>query len=248
MSFTPRLSSSGMTTSTTYYRYIYGTTYPNVPLPNCTFYAYSRSMEIAIADYGGSWSNISYSTNPYWWRGSSTYLNAETWFSEAQNYGIWQTGSTPQLGAIACWSGDILGIGGHVAVVEEINSDGTVTLSNSDYDGTYFYIKTNVRPIVGQVTDYVGEKFQGYIYNPLSSGDTPHPKYIPFRRGDWVKIIRFGNSQANGRGRKAYGLGWDRQVIRVYEGKEYPFRVGWLSSGETTGFYQANALRKINRR
>ena len=248
MTYTPRLNSTGMATSNTYYRYIYGTTYPNVPLPNCTFYAYSRTMEIAITMYGGDWNNIFHTYNPYWWNGESKYLNAETWYNAAINAGLWQYGPDPKLGAIACWSGTILGQGGHVAVVEEINADGTVTLSNSDYGGSYFYIKTNQRPIVGQVTGYVGEIFQGYLYNPLSSGDTPTPKYIPFRRGDWVKIIKYGNAQANGEGRRAYGLGWDRQVIRVYPNKEFPFRVGWLKNGETTGFYRADALRKIDRR
>lgn len=83
MSFTPRLNDSGMSTSGTYYRYIYSTTYPNIPLPNCTFYAYSRTMEIAIVNYGGDWNLITHDSNPYWWRGSSTYLNAETWYNDA---------------------------------------------------------------------------------------------------------------------------------------------------------------------
>lgn len=245
MSFTPRLNDSGMNTSGTYYRYIYGTTYPNIPLPNCTFYAYSRTMEIAIVNYGGDWNLITHDTNPYWWRGSSTYGMAETWYNDAIGRGIWQHGSTPQLGAIACWGGDQLGLGGHVAVVEEINADGTVNLSNSSYGGQYFFMEYNQRLIVGETTPYTGEKFLGYLYNPLSSGDIPTPKYIPFRRGDWVKIIKYGNAQANGKGRRAYGLGWKRQVIRVYPGKKYPYRVGWLKNGETTGFYREDALRKL---
>lgn len=248
MAFTPRLTSAGMSSSTTYYRYIYGTTYPNIGLPNCTFYAYSRTMEFTINDYGGSWSNIYHTNNPYWFTGKSTYPDAEGWFSTAQSYGLWETGSTPKLGAIACWSGDILGLGGHVAIVEEINQDGTVTLSNSDYDGTYFYVMRNQRPVVGQITDYVGERFLGYIYNPLSSGDTPTPsggKYLFYRRGDWVKIIKYGNSQANGKGIRAYGIGWTRRIIEVLPDKAYPYRVGFLSNGETTGWYKQNALQKL---
>lgn len=246
MSFTPRLTSAGMPTSSTYYRYIYGTTYPNIGLPNCTFFAYSRTMEFTIVDYGGSWSNIYHTNNPYWFTGKSTYPDAEGWFSTAQSAGLWQTGSAPQLGAIACWSGDILGMGGHVAVVEEINQDGTVTLSNSDYDGTYFYVMRNQRPVVGQVTDYVGEVFLGYIYNPLSSGDTPAgKKHLFYRRGDWVKILKYGNSQADGEGHRAYGIGWTRRIIDVLPDRAYPYRVGFLSNGETTGWYKQNALQKL---
>lgn len=256
MTFTPRLTSSGMSSSNTYYKYIYGTTYPNVPLPNCTFYAYSRTMEFSINDYGGSWSNIAHYSNPYWFTGQSTYPMAENWFQTAINSGLWQTGSVPKLGAIACWSGTELGKGGHVAVVEEINPDNTVTLSNSDYGGTYFYIKKNQNLVVGQKTPYVGEYFLGYIYNPLSSGDTPVPPtpsggdMIIYRRGDWVKIIRFGNVNSLGTGRKAYGIGWKRQILRVYAKRKYPYQVGLIGKGPngrdaTTGFYQANALRKL---
>lgn len=247
MAFTPRLTSAGMSSSATYYRYIYGTTTPVIPLPNCTFYAYSRTMEIAIAYNGGDWSNVQHYSNPYWYTGQSTYRDAEHWFSEAQASGLWSVGSTPKLGAIACWGGDILGRGGHVAIVEEINADGTVTLSNSDYGGSYFYVKYNQSLTVGQVTPYVGEKFLGYIYNPLTEGDTPSggKKYLYYRRGDWVKIIKYGNSQANGRGTRAYGIGWVRRIKNVYPDKPYPYQVGLLGVHGTTGFYKQDALKKL---
>lgn len=256
MSFTPRLDDYGMASSSTYYKYIYGTTYPAIPLPNCTFYAYSRTMEFTINDYGGNWSNIQHYNNPYWFTGQSTYPNAELWYQTAVNSGLWQVGSVPKLGAIACWGGTELGLGGHVAIVEEINSDGSVTLSNSNYGGTYFYIKRNQYLTVGQKTPYVGEYFLGYIYNPLSSGDTPVPPtpsggdMLIYRRGDWVKILRFGNSNSLGTGRKSYGIGWKRQVLRVYSKRKFPYQIGLIGAGPnrkdvTTGFYQANALRKL---
>lgn len=259
MTYTPRLDSTGMSSSNTYYKYIYGTTYPNIPLPNCTFYAYSRTMEFTINDYGGSWSNIAHYNNPYWFTGASTYPNAELWYQTAINSGLWQVGSVPKLGAIACFDGSNYGNGGHVAVVEEINGDGSVTLSNSDAptslhpSGVYFYLKTNVFLTVGSDDNYVGEKFLGYIYNPLSSGDTPTPSgddTIIYRRGQWVKIVSFGNANSLGTGRKAYGIGWKRQVLRVYSKRKYPYQVGLIGKGiggrdATTGFYQAHALRKL---
>ena len=52
----------------------------------------------------------------------------------------YKRGSTPKLGAIACWSLGVVGIGndgaGHVAVVEQINSDGSIIVSESNYGGT----------------------------------------------------------------------------------------------------------------
>lgn len=32
--------------------------------------------------------------------------------------------------------------GGHVAIVEEIAQDGTITCSNSEYQGRYFFVST----------------------------------------------------------------------------------------------------------
>lgn len=262
MTYTPRLSSSGMTSSNTYYKYIYGTTYPNIPLPNCTFYAYSRTMEFSINDYGGLWSNIAHYSNPYWFTGESTYPMACQWYQTAVNSGLWQVGSTPKLGAIACFDETTYHGGGHVAIVEEINADGSVNLSNSDYpnqfhpQGRYFYMANNQFLTVGSTGNYTGEKFQGYIYNPFSSGDTPGPPIPPsgdiliYRRGDWVKIINFGNANSLGTGIRAYGIGWKRQILRVYAKRKYPYQVGLIGKGPngrdaTTGFYQANALRKL---
>ena len=162
MAFYPRLSGSDLG-SLDYYNYSYPGHAFTIPLPNCTTYAYGRSMEIA-AQNGGDWNTIQHYNNPYWWNGQSTFGNAETWFQAAINAGLWQTGSSPALGAIACWSGNNLGLGGHVAVVEEINGS-TVTLSNSSYGGQTFFL-AYASPVVGQVTSYVGEEFLGYIYNP----------------------------------------------------------------------------------
>ena len=71
-----------------------------------------------------------------------------------------------------------------------------------------------------------------------------------YRRGTWVKIIRFGNVNSLGTGSKAYGIGWKRQILRVYKNRKYPYQVGLIGKGiggrdATTGFYQANALRKL---
>ena len=78
-------------------------------MPNCTAYAFGRAYEIL-----GTEPNLSHG-------------NAQDWYGYNQATGAYSYGSTPQVGAIACWS---YNGGGHVAVVESIDN-GVVTLSNS---------------------------------------------------------------------------------------------------------------------
>ena len=165
--YQPRLSRQGMQNNRYWYSSynIFWATYnPDRPaprdnwgLPNCTCYAWGR------------WGEIS--------GGETLHLptgDAGTWWDSARASGHYQTGQTPQLGAIACYY-DPVGMG-HVAVVEEIHQDGSITTSNSGYtrldpsDPTYdwYYFHTYHSP-----SDYSrpGYVFQGFIYNPYS----PHP-------------------------------------------------------------------------
>lgn len=61
--------------------------------------------------------------------------------------------------------------------------------------------------------------------------------------GDKVRIINTGNGSSTGDSNTAYGLGWTREILNVYEGREFPYQVGNKSG--TTGFYKANALEKV---
>lgn len=79
------------------------------------------------------------------------------------------------MGAVLCladgpYSGD-----GHVAIVEQINGDGSIVTSNSAYGGAYFYTETLQPPFYLPVAGYV---FQGFIYNPFAAaggGPAPYP-------------------------------------------------------------------------
>lgn len=125
-------------------------------IPNCVGYAHGRLLEIL----GGNKVN---------WKIPA--CNAEDWFSKAKENGF-KTGSTPKLGAVACWSAGQVKNGadgaGHVAVVEEIKANGDIVTSNSAYNGTEFYTKTvtkasgyvysSSRPLVGFI--YCGIEFE----------------------------------------------------------------------------------------
>lgn len=245
--YNPRLSDVGMRGSI-YWAYTYGTNPFNFPLPNCTCYCLGRCHELYVSQ-GGQWSDITHPNDPSWWNPGPTYRNAMYWWADAAAAGPahgWIRSSTPALGAIACWN-DRNGEGGHVAIVEEMESNGYCTFSMSENGGQYFRTR-RMRPTVG-LQGYGYGAFQGYLINPLTAGENPGtpvdgPDFIPFRRGEWIKIIQCGNASSYGRGRKAYGIGWKRQVKRIYDGRPYPIEVGFLSGG-TTGFYKADALKHI---
>lgn len=175
MSFTPRLKvnkcgdNNANIKDISYYKYVYPYKAFNFPLPNCTTYAYGRTMEICVEN-GAKWTEVKHYNNPWWWNGQCVFGDAETWLSAAKKANHWQTGSVPKLGAIAVWDGSRYKKGGHVMIVEEIGGSSTVTLSGSNYKGVLFEVdKASLE--VGKVTSFVGEKFLGYIYNPFVKED-----------------------------------------------------------------------------
>ena len=111
-------------------------------LPNCTAYAYGRAYEILGTEPKLSWNGAGQ------WYG----------YNQANNY--YSYGSTPKVGAIACWS---YSGGGHVAVVEKIDSDGSMTLSNSEWGGRTFYL-TYANASDSNPGGNSWWNFQGYIY------------------------------------------------------------------------------------
>lgn len=77
---------------------------------------------------------------------------------------------------------------------------------------------------------------------------TPQPIITPaidnsvLKVGDTVKIVAKGNGSSKGTMNAAYGIGWTRQILKIWEGRPYPYQVG--NSKGTTGFYKASALEK----
>lgn len=147
MAFTPRLSEPSSsspywkTTGSGGYNKCINISNGSV-LPNCVGYAYGRFMEIM----GATSCNL------------STH-NAGTWFGNTSDG--YSRGNTPKLGAVVCWNRP--GDAGHVAIVEEIQSDGKIVTSNSAYGGKRFYTQTLSPPDYTWSSNY---KLQGFIYNP----------------------------------------------------------------------------------
>lgn len=154
--FTPRLTAPASTN-----KYYYNSNY-NVFLkygygmPNCTAYAYGRAYEILGTAPKLSWNS------------------AEEWYGYNKSGGYYKYGKTPKVGAIACWS---YSGGGHVAVVEKIDSNGNMTLSNSEWGGRTFYL-TTAKTTDSNPGGNSWWTFQGYIYL-LDSADVVDTGYKP---------------------------------------------------------------------
>lgn len=70
----------------------------------------------------------------------------------------------------------------------------------------------------------------------------PAPTPRPLSVGDTVEIIGIGNGSSYGTSNTAYGIGWTRQILKIWDGRSYPYQVG--NSTGTTGFYRAEALKR----
>ncbi|MBQ3321876.1 MAG: phosphodiester glycosidase family protein [Firmicutes bacterium] len=151
MMFLERLIQTGMKDNPIYYSLEYSWfAKDDLWLPNCTAFACSRSSEAAGRNV----------------KQQIPRTNAQTWYEKSN----WRGSAVPQVGAIAVWGG---GKYGHVGIVERINEDGSVVISQSNYTraskeamiANYFVLGT-YRPIVGEVTKYIGWTFLGYLINP----------------------------------------------------------------------------------
>lgn len=136
-------------------------------LRNCVGYAYGRFNEIVGAD-------------------KMVYLapvNAEK-FIDYMNHkakGV-TSGLTPKLGACMVWQAGATKNGsdgaGHVAIVEQINADGSIITSESGYGAKkafWIQTRTNANGRWGQGGSY---KFLGFIYNPAVSDEIVTTPYI----------------------------------------------------------------------
>lgn len=152
--YIPRLNDSGMQGNRLWYsdNPFYNSGYG---LPNCTCYAWGRFWEIGegLAEH----------------RPRLSLSDAENWYNFADGY---ERGTTPALGAVLCLADGPFSGAGHVAVVEQINDDGSILTSESAYDAYYFEV--HQRYPENNYVEYPGYVFQGFIYNPYA-GDHPVP-------------------------------------------------------------------------
>lgn len=176
-------------------------------IPNCTGYAYGRFLEEAHLS-----------------QCRLSRANAENWFGNADGY---PRGSTPKLGAVMCWRKGSTSTStdgyGHVAIVEQINPDGSVECSMSNYP-----LEGKPLPAWERKTYYppyntsTGLTFQGFIYNPALEVD-PLQTGMNIRQiaGVDISIYKVAKGLSQGLIRAKNGLQkielFDMDGISIYE-------------------------------
>ena len=159
--------------------------------------------------------------------------DAWIWYKNSMAQG-YEVGDKPKLGAVAVWSR--ANGKGHVAMVEQVNEDGSWESSESGYNTTpvWFTKKYNAK------STRTGFKFIGFIY-PKFEFVTELDNTL--KVGDKVKIIAVGNANSYGTGRVAGGVGYTRKVKAILKGRKFPYQVG--TDTATTGYYTERALKKL---
>lgn len=181
-------------------------------LANCVGYANGRFNEIYNEITGNR-------SNKY----NTLNCNAENFIERARNAGL-EVGQTPRAGAIMCWQKGTTLSGsdgaGHVAVVERVNSDGSVYTSESGYGSSAFWNQTrynnNGRWGIGS-----GHTFRGFIYNPTVKETQPTPAAPPKKSLDEIAkdVIagKYGNYPERKTRLEAEGYNYSQVQGRVNE-------------------------------
>ena len=181
-------------------------------LANCVGYANGRFNEIYNEITGNR-------SNKY----NTLNCNAENFIERARNAGL-EVGQTPRAGAIMCWQKGTTLSGsdgaGHVAVVERVNSDGSVYTSESGYGSSAFWNQTrynnNGRWGIGS-----GYTFRGFIYNPAVKETQPTPAATPKKSLDEIAkdVIagKYGNYPERKTRLEAEGYNYSQVQGRVNE-------------------------------
>ena len=207
-------------------------------MPNCTAYAWGRLYEITGKRY------------------TKLYGNAEEWWARAKSAGL-ETGSTPKLGAIICWRAGNPANGsdgaGHVAVVEEIKSNGDIVTSNSAWKGTNFYTQTIKksnnyqysanRPLQGFI--YCGVDFDNdVVVEEVKPNPTPTVSSGDLKEGDVIQL-RPGCTYHNG----VKIPSWVFKKTLYYRGKNNSGIVfSTLQTGAVTGTVKAQDVLNLTQK
>lgn len=165
-------------------------------LPNCVGYMWGRWREIL-----GKYHQLG--------RG-----NAENVYIGLDGY---ERGTTPKLYAVACWkqgkTQNTKDGYGHVAIVEKINEDGTVLVSDSAYGGARFRTVTYPKTMKKN-----GFTFQGFIYLPEEVIVEEQNELDQYSDEELAKMVwqgKFGNGSARV---KALGSRYNSVMALVNKG------------------------------
>ena len=142
--------------------------YTGCALPNCTAWAWGRFYELI-----GEKPALSTGNAENWFgHGCSLSISIQAQAEKGTAADGYTRGETPKLGAVICWEG-VGDKAGHVAIVEQINPDGSIITSESGWNDSRIWWtseRSNSNNNWGQGSGYV---FQGFIYCPTITASGP---------------------------------------------------------------------------
>lgn len=196
--------------------------------------------------YGGSafWNQHRYNTNGRWGIGSGYSFRAFIYLPDDVQKAIGPTPTptpAPTPGPSSKFSiGDKVVINGSLYVNANASSpsgsvSNKVTNITRKAEGTAHPYNTS-----GDLGWMDESSISAYVEPTPAPAPTPAP--VGLQVGDTVVIKGTGNGSSYGTSNTAYGIGWTRQILRIWDGRSYPYQVG--NNTGTTGFYRADALEK----
>ena len=133
---------------------------------------------------------------------------------------------------------------GNFEIGDEVILNGPIYVSSTASNpANYIYNKiTKITRKVNGAHPYNTTGDLGWIdESSIRKAEEPKPKPQPtpqptgLQVGDRVKITGTGNGSSYGDSNTAYGIGWERQILKIWSGRPFPYQVG--NSTGTTGFY-----------
>ena len=191
-------------------------------LPNCVGYAWGRWRELLGAHH------------------KLSRANAENWFGNVGDG--YKRGTVPKVGSVICWAKGRAGYGadgaGHVAIVERVNADGSIIISQSGYGYKRFWTQTLKPPY-----SLSGYTLQGFIYLPIEFEEKPIVNNVnnSLKVGDKVRLTS-GAKYYNG---KAIPNWVFNSVLYVRQIAGNRVVISTLASGAITGAVNIKDLKKV---
>lgn len=198
--------------------------------------------------YGGSafWNQHRYNTNGRWGIGSGYSFRAFIYLPDDVQKAIGPTPTptpAPTPGPSSKFNiGDKVVINGSLYVNANASSpsgsvSNKVTNITRKAEGTAHPYNTS-----GDLGWMDESSISAYVEPTPAPAPAPTPAPVGLQVGDTVVIKGTGNGSSYGTSNTAYGIGWTRQILRIWDGRSYPYQVG--NNTGTTGFYRADALEK----
>ena len=143
---------------------------------------------------------------------------------------------------------------GNFEIGDEVILNGPIYVSSTASNpANYIYNKiTKITRKVNGAHPYNTTGDLGWIdESSIRKAEEPKPKPKPqptpqptgLQVGDRVKRTGTGNGSSYGDSNTAYGIGWERQILKIWSGRPFPYQVG--NSTGTTGFYKESSLQKL---